>query len=315
MRGAFDRSGGLKGIADHSNKTRNPIAKTTPIVMGESSSGDAATRSRYAQIHISERKRIGDGTARYTRVQQDCKHWYLIGRWLMENRAEFAKDALQSLALWMKADTVRAAIPNERVRLVYGVAFACYHTAASMLGTITVEQHTEYQAFLLKHGAQGLQDVVEETFLHQFLRDIVTFLQRGKINPDYFAIRHVQIQEDGRLKKIDANAEGARLVCYLNLEALFDSYQQHRRAIGEGVPLKLGDVKRELEREPYWVPRPKGGDRVHRISMAGNPKQSCAVLFMDREPGEAPEELRSFLCPIAEDLINILEEIENRKSQ
>lgn len=306
LRGAFDRSGGLKGIADHSNKTRNPISKTTPIVMGESSSGDAATRSRYAQIHVSERKRIGDGTARYTRLQQDTKHWYLIGRWLMENREEFATDALKSLAMWMKDDSVRAAIQNERVRLVYGVAFATMLTAGAMLGTITVQQKNEYQTFLLKHGAQGLQDVIEETFLARFLTDIITYVQRGKIERKYFAERYVTIDENGHAKEVNANTTpSAQHVCFIGLKNVFDAYLAHKRTIGESASLGYGDVRRELERESYWIKNPKTGDKVHRIRMGGV-RTTCAVISLEREPGDAPEEMRPYLFPFSEDLVNVL---------
>jgi hypothetical protein len=305
LRGAFDRSGGLKGIADRSNKTRNPIARTTPIIMGESSSGDAATRSRYAQIHISENKRIGDGTARYARVQKDCKHYYLIGRWLMENRAEFAETALKSLSIWQKSEHVRTAIPIERIRHVYGVAFSCYHTIASMLDSLTIKQQTEYETFLLKHGAQGLQDVVEETFLAKFLDDIVTYIQRGKIERKFFALKFVTFNEQGRAKEVHAKTPGARHVCFIAMKLVFDAYQQHKRTIGESVNLSIGDVRRELERERYWIKNPKDGDRVHRTRICGE-KTSCFVFDMDRESGDAPEELRPYIFPLTEELINAL---------
>ena len=100
--------------------------------MGESSSKDGATRSRYAQIHVSIHQRIGDGSARYPRIQNDCKHYFHLGRWVMENRAAFAERALDILDNWNQSQTVRSNIPNDRVRLVYGVAFACYIAAGQM---------------------------------------------------------------------------------------------------------------------------------------------------------------------------------------
>ena len=309
LRGAFDRSGGLKGIADHSKKTRNPTAKTTPIVMGESGSKDGATRSRYAQIHVSNHSRIGDGAARYVRVQHDCKHWFHLGRWLMENRAEFAREALGLLDTWNQSTTVRAAIHNDRVRLVYGVAFACYVAAAGMLGTLTRPQLTEFQNFLLNHGKQGLQDVVEETFLARFWSDVITARQRGAhVERKYFLLRYVRIEPNGQLTEINANDPRAIRVCYIGASPVFAGYLAYKASIREVAPLGEGDVRRELQKEPYWLPCPKGGPRVHQPRLGGT-KTTCWVLNLERHPAahkDQPVEDRPFICPFAEDLINVL---------
>ncbi|HZR05992.1 MAG TPA: hypothetical protein VFA61_09205 [Candidatus Udaeobacter sp.] len=45
-----------KGLADHFNRTRSARIFTTPLVTGEGSSSDAATRSRYGHVNISERE-------------------------------------------------------------------------------------------------------------------------------------------------------------------------------------------------------------------------------------------------------------------
>lgn len=310
LRGAFDRSGGLKGIADQSKKTRNPLAKTTPVVMGESSSGDSATRSRYAQIHVSSNKRIGDGAARYNRLQQDCKHYHLIGRWLMDNRPAFLAAAQELLDTWMQSAVVRSHIANDRVRLVYGVAFACYQAASLLLGTGDHERQSAFQAFLLKHGEQGLQDVVEETFLSRFWADVITAVQRSdKIYGKYFALKYVAIQPDGSLREINANDPSAIHVCYVGFKPVFDGYLQYKKQLGEEAGLGIGDVRREMEREPYFIPAPKNDDRVHRVRMGGT-KTSCWVINLSRDAGiegdTRREEARPFICPFAEELINIL---------
>ena len=274
LRGAFDRSGGLKGIADASKKTRNPIAKTTPIVMGESSSKDGATRSRYAQIHVSIHQRIGDGSARYPRIQNDCKHYYQLGRWVMENRAAFAERALDILDTWNQSQTVRSHIPNDRVRLVYGVAFACYVAAGQMLGALNNTQLTEYQNFLLTHGKQGLAAVVEESFL----------------------------------ARINCPVAGAFRVIYVGAAPAFAGYLAYKASIREIAPLSEGDVRRELQKEPYFIAAPNDANRVHRIRLGGT-KTTCWVLNMERHPSthpDQPEDDRPFICPFAEDLINVL---------
>ena len=315
LRGAFDRSGGLKGIADASKKTRNPIAKTTPIVMGESSSKDGATRSRYAQIHVSIHQRIGDGSARYPRIQNDCKHYFHLGRWVMENRAAFAERALDILDNWNQSQTVRSNIPNDRVRLVYGVAFACYIAAGQMLGAISNTQLTEYQNFLLTHGKQGLADVVEESFLARFWSDVITARQRGAyIDKKYFSYKWVTADDKGALHSIadgtliNCPGAGAFRVIYVGAAPAFAGYLAYKASIREIAPLSEGDVRRELQKEPYFIAAPNDANRVHRIRLGGT-KTTCWVLNMERHPSthpDQPEENRPYICPFAEDLINVL---------
>ncbi|HEX8312322.1 MAG TPA: hypothetical protein VF614_13460 [Chthoniobacteraceae bacterium] len=311
LRGAFDRSGGAKGIADHSKKTRNPVAKTTPVVMGESSSKDGATRSRYAQIHVSIHQRIGDGAGRYPRVQNECKHWHMIGRWLMENREVFKKAAMEKLLELNESPTVRQHIHNDRVRLVYGVAFSCFVTVAEQLGVLNWEKLNAFQQFLLRHGEKGLADVVEETFLARFWSDVITACQRNEISKGLFEERYVTIQADGALEKANANAAGAIRVCYIGFKPVFACYLMYKRKLGETAPLGEGDVRRELEKERYWLPYPaRKNEGVHRLRLNGT-KTACWVINLERHSSgpEDPraEEERPFICPFAEDLLNVLE--------
>ena len=310
LRGAFDRSGGLKGIADHSNRTRNPIAKTTPIVMGESSSGDSATRSRYAQIHVAIQKRIGDGAARFTDVQKECLHWYHVGRWLMQNRKEFREGVLDMLDVWTRSETIRNSIANDRVRLVYGVAYCCFYTAAAMLGTLRQNDAQHFQQFIIAHGERGLQDVIEETFLSQFWLDVITAAQVNAIPKRFFDLRYVIREPDGTLKQVDANAQGAIHVCLVAFNPVFDQYQQHKRKKGEDVDLSIGDIRRELEKEPYWLSLPGKAPRVHRIKRNGE-NLSCWAITLEKEPRKDANKREfgepEFIFPFAQELIDAVE--------
>lgn len=305
LRGAFDSSGGLKGVADGTNRTRNPIARTTPMVMGESSSGDSATRSRYAQIHVTSQKRIGDGRARYMRVQKDCKFYFLLGRWLMENRPAFAEAAMDELGHWMQSDTVRGQIQNDRVRHVYGTAYAVLVTMSDLLGGVmTHEQKVAYHSFLIKHGEQGLQDVIEETFLAKFWQEIITMRSRGKVSSDFFQLRYVRRQENNALSIVTPGSPNSIYVCYIAFNEVFSAYQQDAKTRGEEPKLGVGDLQRELEREQYFLSKPEGKNGKHQIKMTANQKiLRCWAISLERE---ANDPAAPFICPFAEDLLNTL---------
>lgn len=327
LRGAFDRSSSAKGIADHSTKTRNATILTTPIVSGESSSGDAATRSRYGHVAVSAHKRIGDGHQRYGRVQNESNHFYHIGHWLMTHRTEFRDQAMATLELWMAGAEVKSAIIIERVRLVHGVSYACLDTMSRMLGleqSIKVpepgdadenwertKRHfastrlTEFRHFLFKHGEQALQDVIEETFLSQFWRDIISGIQLGKIPRKLIVDRFVRIEPDGKLTKVDANLDDAVPVIYLAPEAVYASYQQYKASRREDAQQQLSDIRREVEKEPYWIPPPKAKDvRCHRITIGGH-KSACWVLSLARAEG-AGGKPGPYLFPFGEEMLDAI---------
>jgi hypothetical protein len=87
LRGAYDRSSGSKGRMDSTTKTNSIRALTTPIVSGEMSSPDAATRSRFVHtlIATSRRRRQGEANAALFRTMTaNANHLHLIGRYLMD---------------------------------------------------------------------------------------------------------------------------------------------------------------------------------------------------------------------------------------
>jgi hypothetical protein len=283
LRGAFDRNSGAKGLADHSNRTRSAKIHTSPIVTGEGSSSDAATRSRYGHINVSERRRIGDGGARYERVQTECRFYYLIGHFLMSNRPKFVTNMLELCDNWMSDPKIRARIVNERVRFVYGVAWSAFITLSRMFSGMGADERTgmepAFKEELLRHGEQALQDVFSETFLTRFWSDVLSGLHRSKIKSKFFDIRWITRLEDGSLKEVTEGDENAEKVCYISPKSVFDEYAQDLRARGESPSLDLGDLRREMAKEPYWVLAPNRDPRVHRARMNGS-RQTCWVITL-----------------------------------
>ena len=301
LRGAFDRNSAAKGLADHSNRTRSAKMFTTPIVSGEGSSSDAATRSRYAHINVSDRRRIGDGAERYARVQQECKHYYLLGRFVMENRPKFVKKMMETHEKWMMDKKIRSRIANERVRFVYATAWSAFSTLSRLFtGNFAEDRIAREEAFheiLLQHGEQALHDVQSETFLSRFWNDLLSALARGKVKKHFFDIRYVIKQEDGSLQELTEtkDKELAFPVCYICPKAVFDEYAQDLRSRNESPPLDLGDLRREMSKEPYWIPPPTRAPFVHRIRINGS-QQACWVISLERK------EDGTFICPFGEDL-------------
>jgi hypothetical protein len=162
------------------------------------------------------------------------------------------------------------------------------------------DMEPEFKEELLKHGEQALQDVFSETFLTRFWSDVISGLARLKIKSRFFDLREVFLQTDGTLKEATAGDEGALRVCYIAPKALFDEYAQDLRTRGESPPLDLGDLRREMAKEPYWVPAPSKEPRVHRAKVNGS-VQTCWVINLGRD------KQGKYIFPFGEDLEQILE--------
>lgn len=325
LRAAFDRNSSGKGIPTSDNKTRNARATTTPIICGESSGTDAATRSRYINFNVSKHNRIGDGVARWGRIREDSEHYYLIGAWLMENRPQFVKEAMEKVTAWMETPEVKDSIPDSRLRFTYGAGFACFTTAAQMLGiekAIAVAHDVEmpttpqgkiqaalqrlddFQEYLYKHGATSLRDVMDETFLTQFWRDVIDGLRRGTIHSKFLRAGYFLPKEDGTLISVNVNTpegERAKRMVFLAADAIFSEYQKDKAAKREEVRMGIANIRRDMEKQPYWIAAPTKAKscRVHRMSMDGA-RHTCWVIDVS---GEDEYER---VAPFAQDLLDCI---------
>jgi hypothetical protein len=274
------------------------VGLTTPLITGETGSTDAATRSRYVQVQVAINNRIGDSRVRFDRIQEtDCKSFYKIGRYIMEHRREFEDLAIGTLKDWMVNEEVKKAIPNPRVRFVHGVAYATIEAMDNLL--ITKEQRmTPYLEFIKAHGAQSLSDVMEETFISTFWRDLAHGLQTKKVSKKFFAVTRVTTGEHGMLKE-EKDSENGRWVLYIAPVA-YNEYSADKRSRNENVPLDMNSLQREMSRESYFIPLPRGrgcSNRVHRKRIEGVAYNTCWVLSLEDKNGRTALPLLEQIIP------------------
>ena len=287
------------------------------MVMGENPPADPATKSRYARIHVSRHSRIGDGAARYMRVMDECKHWFHLGRWLLEHRPAFAALAQEHLAAWKLSPSVQAKIADDRDRFVPGVAFACYYAAAELLGLTNGAPIMEFQSWLLTSAHEAAAEVSEQDNLGGFWSDIITYRQNGKIDRKYFRLKWVVAEPDGTLRHvadgslIHRPAANAIRVCYIAFRNVYDQYQRHKRELGELPKLTIAGIRDELKRKTYNLPNPKRKNTTtHKTKMGETAGMVCWVVSLERRPdaGVPDEEDRPYLHPFAEELIEMARE-------
>jgi len=284
LRGAFDRSSGSKGRMDSTTKTNSVRALTTPIVSGEMSSPDAATRSRYvhAMIATSRRRRQGESNNTLFRTMMtDSNHLHMIGRYLMDHRKEFNENLASLLSIWMRS---QLGIPDDRTRFVHGAAWGAFMALAEMLNVSTVKAEA-FTAYTIKHANLAFDDVHDETMSNKFWNDVISAINRGNIERRLFDEKTITLDPKGAYNPALMELSGAPRIeaLFLAPSEVFDMYALDLRKRGDEAPLSKNDIQREISKEEYWI-EPAGTQRGHRALLNGHRYSGVWVINLETFP-------------------------------
>jgi len=146
IRNSFNRASKENGTIYTHKITRNVSPRTTPIITGENSTTDAATRSRFIQLTMSGENRlpIGDRTQQarnFARFQRLSPQLHRIGRFIFRNREDFTKIVINEIKTFLEAEDVCTSIHNQRIRLSYGTAYAATLATKQLLSHETLEMN------------------------------------------------------------------------------------------------------------------------------------------------------------------------------
>ena len=197
FRGSTERGVSTKGTITSATSTRTLQQRTSPIVSGEHSSEDPATRSRFLHISVNAARRLPGSPAAFEMLKSFRPHFYHIGRWVMKRRRAFASATMKNIAQWMADPEVKGLMENERIRLSSGCGFSAFNTIAGMLGLFTAEKDA-FRKCMMKIGADASTNATEETFRNQFWREVLSGLGRptSGIKRSFFSIRHAWLKDD-----------------------------------------------------------------------------------------------------------------------
>lgn len=147
LKSLFDRSAGAKKLG----QLREIL--TSPLVIGQATSADAATRSRYPHVQVSKARRLpqpmpgaNEGewllapemaeqmqAENFAWLKANMGQFWKFGRWVLQRRKAYVDQVLAALEEW-DADPRVAVVKDERTRFVYGVCFAGYRAMGMLLG-------------------------------------------------------------------------------------------------------------------------------------------------------------------------------------
>jgi len=268
LHNAFNRAAGGKGTADSTRRTRSVRPGTTPIVTGETSCGDAATRSRYLNATALADRALGNSAERLAIMKSQQDAFRNIGHFLMLHRQEYSKIVLHFLDNYVTHKSMDEYTRDVRLRFVSGTPYAAWAAAAHML-----EHHSdapdlykqnlnrdgEFLAFTREMTSETQRDTQEVSFIMQFWNDLMNILHMpGQSGVRSFVwLQYCRITNVGGRPCVATHQDHVDRTLtpalFLDPKPIYHIYEQEIRKNGRISPMSLGDIKRELSRERYWL--------------------------------------------------------------
>jgi hypothetical protein len=284
LKGFFDRSAGAKKLTDLRE------INTCPIVIGQATSSDSATRSRYPHVQMSAERRLPrpgpnlsaaqaekDQRANFEWLKENMARFWTLGRWTLEHRRRFVELVQAATAEW-EADESVGVVRDERTRMVYGVVyagFAGFHRLVmgqAALDDRHVKWFASFRQFLVSQAQTAVSEVKQQNELERFWQKVMGCFTMGGFGDTPEELRRffkpvragTRERPPGVLDEStqrgafgsDGQPEFYWTSWNLRVEpaALFEAVSRYVRQQNEYLPLKQMDCRAQMSTMPYWVP-------------------------------------------------------------
>jgi hypothetical protein len=284
LKGFFDRSAGAKKLTDLRE------INTSPIVIGQATSSDSATRSRYPHVQMSAERRLPrpgpnltaaqaekDQRANFEWLKENMARFWWLGRWVLEHRREYVEQVQAAIAEW-EADEGVSVVRDERTRMVYGVVyagFAGFHRL--IMGLPKTDERTarwlaSFRLFLVGQAQTAVSEVRQQNELERFWQKVMGCFTMGGFGDTPDDLRRFfkpvragsldrppgVLEESTQRGAIGSDGEAEFHWTSWNLRiepaALFEAVSRYVRQQNETLPLKQMDCRAQMSTMPYWVP-------------------------------------------------------------
>jgi hypothetical protein len=251
------------------------------IVAGESTTTDAATRSRYAHIHVDKRRRRGNHLP-WLKNHRDL--FFTLGRFIMRNRSQFSELCLKHLEIWLESDDLDSI--EERSRLVYGISYAAFVALAEILKSHAADDLKKFRLDLIKQARVATTEVQSQTDVSQFVEYIYAAFNNGAFGKSAGELKHFFCVERIELPHPPNAPEQNQVPCFsahlfLKPAPVIDVVRRHLRMQGLELKLNQLDLRRQMGNKDYWL-EPKHG--MHRKNFGGKNNEGCWGIDLSHHP-------------------------------
>lgn len=290
LRDSFNRQSTVKWSPDGIQRQM----RTSFVVSGESTSSDAATRSRFPHVQVSAGSRKADHLEWMTARKE---YFFLFGRLLLERRAEFVTLLRGHLSDWLAAKELLGV--SEREKIVHGIDWAAFMALTELLGTglttgegtspFTITGVAAFKKFMVEHARTSAADVSSETNVNLFWTDFINAFLAGDIDKHYFRLEWKVAEHPpgapGQTSPTGGRTRWESFKLFMYPEPVIAAVQAYLVKQRANITLSRKDLRDQLSKNSYWMDGPDGkikkrfgpdGQRTENIT--------CWGFDMDKHP-------------------------------
>jgi hypothetical protein len=288
LKAIFDRGGSIKKTFEELPR----VIRSGVIVTGVATSTDSQLRSRWAHVQVCKDKRINFTPERFLEVEKRSAEFYKMGRFIIANRAEFARLVVDQIGCWVNDPKLRDC--DERSRIVHGAAYAAFAALAYLLESHGAPEVRAFRDWLRGYIEGAQKDVREQLYVSQFFQDILSADKAGFFGDTSSELRRYFKTVDKDEKVADeALTERQRemgrqtgwcawqgKLLYIVCKDVVERVMAYRRSIGVAENLSRKDLHDQMKGRPYFVPPGKKGS--HQIRFEGGGQETAWCIDLDR---------------------------------
>ncbi len=263
--------------------------RTNALISGESTSSDAALRSRMPHIQVAKTMRAGseeDQKENFAWFVTHRQHFRLFGLWLLEHRAEFVERFFQEFKKWDEMEM------DPRLKIVHGVGYAAWRAMWMQLTVsaeyfqelFTLEEAKSFRQWLLDHSARASADVVSETNINVLWTDLLPAVMSGAIPANCFRLEWDGLEgppgavPDQEGCFVQGTWKSYRI--YIEPDSMLAALQKELVKQRGNIALRRKDLRDQLSREEYWIQ----GALRKRFTRGGAGGIPCWGIAVDKHP-------------------------------
>lgn len=279
LRDSYNRQLGGKWTPDGVQR----VIRTAPLVTGESTSSDAATRSRYPHVLLSEQKRQAN---HYDWMMAHQEYFGFFFRALLERRKDFVELTLKGTEMWLGHEDLQR-VPS-RDRVTHAVGYAAFAAASVIFESHTADEVVRFRKHMAQMASAASADVMTDVNVHVFVQDMVTAYQQGALPNELFRVALKRLEHPpGAPNQTWQNGYGYWESCVLYFEprGVVAALQMWLRKLGASVTLREKDLRDQMSRFDFWVVPEKNRQITMRMGKPGA-KASATVwgIYVDKHP-------------------------------
>jgi hypothetical protein len=274
LRDVYNRQLAAKWSPDGFQRT----IRTATLVSGESTTSDAAMRSRYPHVLISEQRRLAN---HYEWMQRHQEWFFLFWRTIMERRAEFVEVVMAQMDYWMAHGELEQV--SSRDRVTHAVAYAAFAAATVIFDSHSAPEVTEFRKFVADHARRAAADVLTDVNVNVFMQELIVAYRDGAISNKCFRVEKIQLEHPP-----GSPNQGPWDSCRLFIEPhlAINELQVYLRKGNQSVTLRRKDLRDQLSKCDFWIGATNSKDGLKkRFGQKGSMASLTAWGFIvDKHP-------------------------------